>query len=114
MSIDRTRFNLQAQRARLKSRIDLNVSAPDFQSVAEPRWNSTLQREEIIHENSRRFEAELSIRQPVILFGYPTNGYLSLNNRIYRYNQLDNEGQSDLRGERETRRVLPRYPRGRP
>ena len=97
MSIDRTRFNLQAQRARLKSRIDLNVSAPDFQSVAEPRWNSTLQREEIIHENSRRFEAELSIRQPVVLFGYPTNGYLSLNNRIYRYNQLDNDGDSDLR-----------------
>lgn len=97
MSIDRTRFSLQAQRARLKSRIDLNVSAPDFQSVAEPRWNSTLQREEIVHENSRRFEAELSIRQPVILFGYPTNGYLSLNNRIYRYNQLDNDGNSDLR-----------------
>ena len=97
MSIDRTRFSLQAQRARLRSRIDLNVSAPDFQSVAEPRWNSNLQREEIIHENSRRFEAELSIRQPVILFGYPTNGYLSLNNRIYRYNQLDNEGNNDLR-----------------
>ena len=97
MTIDRTRFNLQAQRARLKSRIDLNVSAPDFQSIAEPRWNSTLQREEIIHENSRRFEAELSIRQPVVLFGYPTNGYLSLNNRIYRYNQLDNDGSSDLR-----------------
>ena len=97
MSIDRTRFNLQAERARLKSRIDLNVSAPDFQSIAEPRWNSTLQREEIIHENSRRFEAQLSIRQPVVLFGYPTNGYLSLNNRIYRYNQLDNDGVSDLR-----------------
>ncbi len=97
MSIDRTRFSLQAQRARLRSSIDLNVSAPDFQSIAEPRWNSVLQREEIIHENSRRFEAELSIRQPVILFGRPTNGYLSLNNRIYRYAQLGNEGQKDLR-----------------
>ena len=97
MSIDRTRLSLQAQRARLKSRIDLNVSAPDFQSVAAPRWNSTLQREEIIHENSRRFEAEISIRQPVILFGYPTDGYLSLNNRIYRYSQIDNDGNSDLR-----------------
>lgn len=60
-------------------------------------WNSDLGREELIHEDSRRLEAELSVRQPVILFGYPTNGYLSLNNRIYRYNQVDEGGDSDLR-----------------
>jgi outer membrane protein len=96
MSIDRTRLNLQSQRARLRSRVDLELSAPDFQSIAETNWNSTLQRNEIVHENSRRWEAELSIRQPVILFGYPTNGYLSLNNRVYRYAQIDEEGTRDL------------------
>ncbi len=30
---------------------------------------------------------DLSVRQPVLLFGYPTNGYLSLNNQVYRYLQ---------------------------
>ncbi len=97
MSIDRTRASLRAQRARLRSRVDLELSAPDFQSISQPRWNSDLQREEIIHENSRRLEAELSIRQPVILFGFPTNGYLSLNNRMYRYTQLQEDGSHDLR-----------------
>ncbi|MDE0731184.1 MAG: hypothetical protein OSB36_09695, partial [Longimicrobiales bacterium] len=73
MGVDRTRFRLQSQRARLRSRVDLNLSAPDLRSISETKWNSTLQRDEIIHEDSRRLEAELSIRQPVILFGYPTN-----------------------------------------
>ena len=97
MGIDRTRFRLQSQRARLRSRVDLNLSAPDLKSISETKWNSTLQRDEIIHEDSRRLEAELSIRQPVILFGYPTNGYLSLNNRVYRYAQTDPDGDRDLR-----------------
>ncbi len=89
LGIERTQLNLRSQRARLRSRVDLEVSAPDYSSISQNRWNSTLQREEIVHENSRRLEAELSIRQPVILFGYPTNGYLSLNNRIYRYSQIE-------------------------
>ena len=37
------------------------------------------------------------MRQPVVLFGYPTNGYLSLNNRIYRYSQIEDDGGKDLR-----------------
>jgi outer membrane protein TolC len=35
-----------------------------------------------------------SVRQPVILFGYPTNGYLSLNNSMYRLQQFAEEGRS--------------------
>lgn len=97
LGIDQTQFRLRSQRARLRSRVDLELSAPDYRSITENRWNSDLGREELIHENSRRLEAELSVRQPVILFGYPTNGYLSLNNRIYRYSQVDEEGQSDIR-----------------
>ena len=34
MGIDRTRFRLQAQRARLRSRVDLNLSAPDLRSIS--------------------------------------------------------------------------------
>ncbi len=97
LRIDRTQLNLSSQRARLRSRVDLEVSAPDFRSISQSRWNSDLQREEIVHENSRRLEAELSVRQPVVLFGYPTNGYLSVNNRIYRYSQIEEDGGSDLR-----------------
>lgn len=97
LGIDRTQLRLRSQRARLRSRVDLELSAPDYRSITENRWNSDLGREELIHENSRRLEAELAIRQPVILLGYPTNGYLSLNNRIYRYTQLDEVGQRDLR-----------------
>ena len=95
-NIDRNRFRLRAEEARLKSRVDLELSVPEFESQAEPRWNSTLGLNEIIHETSRRWEAQLSIRQPVILFGYPTNGYLSLNNRMYRYLQIEDTG-NDLR-----------------
>ncbi len=97
LSIDRTQARLRAERARLRSRVDLEISAPDFRSISETKWNSDLQRNEIAHENSRRLEAELSIRQPVILFGFPTNGYLSLNNRMYRYVQLETDGDRDLR-----------------
>ena len=96
MGVDQTRLRLQAERARLRSSVSLNVSAPDFQSISENRWNSNLGRNEIVQENSRRWEAQLSIRQPVILFGYPTNGYLSLNNRVYRYTQLETDGDRDL------------------
>lgn len=97
LGIDRTQLRLRSQRARLRSRVDLDLSAPDYRSITENRWNSDLGREELIHENSRRLEAELSVRQPVILFGYPTDGYLSLRNRIYRYSQVGEEGQSDIR-----------------
>jgi outer membrane protein TolC len=96
LNIDRQRFRLQAEEARLRTRVGIEVSAPEFESIAEPRWNSTLGLNEIVHETSRRWEAELSIRQPVILFGFPTNGYLSLNNRMYRYLQIEDEG-NDLR-----------------
>jgi outer membrane protein TolC len=97
LSIERTRYVLDAERARLRSQVSLDLSVPELESIAEPRWNSTLGLNEIVHENSRRWEAQLSVRQPVILFGYPTNGYLSLNNRVYRYTQLEEDGARDLR-----------------
>lgn len=96
MSVEQTRLGLAAERAGLRSSVSLNISAPDFQSISESRYNSVLGRNEIVNENSRRWEAQLSVRQPVILFGFPTNGYLSLNNRMYRYTQIDDDGDEDL------------------
>jgi outer membrane protein TolC len=91
LAVERTRSLLRAQQAGLKSRVELNVSAPSFQAISENKWNSDLQRNELVAENTRRWQADLSVRQPVMLFGYPTNGVLSLNNRVYRYTQIDGQ-----------------------
>jgi outer membrane protein TolC len=97
LEIQRDQFNLHAERARLKSSVDLDLTVPAFRLTSEPKWNSDLQRDEIVQENTRRWEGELSVRQPLILFGYPTNGYFSFNNRMYRYNQIDDDGIEDVR-----------------
>lgn len=91
LEVERTRSLLSAERAGLKSRVSLNISAPQFQAISDNKWNSVLQRNELVREDTRRFQMDLSVRQPVILFGYPTNGVLSLNNRVYRYTQVDGE-----------------------
>jgi len=96
LEIQRDQLNLRAYQARLKSSVDMDLTVPAFSLTSEPKWNSDLGRNEIIQENTRRWEGELSIRQPVILFGYPTNGYLSFNNRMYRYNQISDEGVEDV------------------
>ena len=93
--VERDQLNLKAQRARLRSSADLELAIPSFRLTSEPRWNSTLQKDEIIQEHTRRWEGELSIRQPVILFGWPTNGYLSLNNRMYQYTQFEDDGTQE-------------------
>jgi hypothetical protein len=96
LGIQRDQFNLQAEQARLKSSVDLDLTMPAFRKTSEPRWNSDLGKDEIIQENTRRWEGELSVSQPVILFGYPTNGYLSLNNRMYKYTQVEDDGTQDV------------------
>lgn len=87
LSIERTRQWLKAERAGLRSRVYMTLDAPEFEAISDYKWNSTLQRNEIVRENTRLWQMNFSVEQPVILFGYPTNGYLSLNNRMYRYNQ---------------------------
>lgn len=96
LDIERDQHNLKAERARLKSSVSLNLTTPSYRLTSEPRWNSTLDKFEIAQENSQRWEGELSIRQPVVLFGYPTNGYLSINNRMYRYTQVGDDGAKDV------------------
>lgn len=92
LGIQRTRSWLEAERAGLRSRAYVNVTSPQVESVSDQRWNSNLQRYEIVRENSRMWRINTAIRQPVVLFGYPTNGHLSLNNTLYRYSQIS-EGQ---------------------
>ena len=95
MGIERTRYLLKARQAGLKSRVYMYIRSPELDATSEFKWNSTLQKDEIVHQNTRLWQMDLSIRQPVILFGYPTNGYLSLNNRMYRYLQKEN-GTEDV------------------
>ena len=96
LEIERDQHNLHAEQASLKSSVDLDLTIPQFNLTSEPKWNSELQKDEIVQENTRRWEGELSISQPVILFGYPTNGYLSLNNRMYQYTQIEDDGTKDV------------------
>jgi outer membrane protein TolC len=93
--VERDQLNLKAQRARLRSSADLELTTPAFRLTSEPKWNSALQRDEIVQEHNRRWEGEISIRQPVVLFGWPTNGYLSINNRMYQYTQFRDDGTRD-------------------
>lgn len=88
LGIQRTRSQLEAQRAGLKSQVYMNVTSPQIKAVSDHRWNSGLDRYEITREHSHMWRMNMAIRQPVVLFGYPTNGYLSLNNTLYRYTQL--------------------------
>ncbi|MEX2582596.1 MAG: TolC family protein [Gemmatimonadota bacterium] len=95
MNIERRRRLLEAEQAGLRSRVYMDFDLPEFERISEERWNSTLQRNQIVGEHSRRWQLDFSIEQPVILpgVGYPTDGYLSLNNRVYRYTQFEDEGE---------------------
>lgn len=89
MGIEQQRLRLKAEQAGLKSKVYMNLITPNLDNSSDYRWNSTLLRNEIVHENTNRWQMDLSIRQPIILFGYPTNGNVSLNYKIWRYNQID-------------------------
>lgn len=94
LGIERTRAYLRAERAGLKSQVYMNIKSPEVNAVSTYKWNSSLRKDEIIRQNTRLWQMELSVRQPVILFGYPTDGYLSLNYKTYRYLQKD--GYQDI------------------
>lgn len=94
LDLQRTRFNLQAEQARLKSRVDLRVQAPSLRVQSENQFDPTLGRNVIFRENSQRWQADLSITQPVILFGYPTGGELSINSRLFQDKQVDSDGDA--------------------
>ncbi|MBT4484285.1 MAG: TolC family protein [Candidatus Latescibacteria bacterium] len=92
MGIERNRYWLEARQASLKSRVYMNLKAPEYKAISDYKWNSELRKDEIIRQNTRLWQMDLAVRQPVLLLGYPTNGYLSLNNRTYKYIQKDGVG----------------------
>jgi outer membrane protein len=87
---------LRAQQAGLKTQIYMNLLSPDLRHISEHRWNSTLLRDEIVRLNTQHWESDLSVKYPLIFWGYPTNGYLSLNYQIYKYTQKDHIKQTDF------------------
>jgi outer membrane protein len=87
LGIERSKYYLKARESGLKSKVSLTVKSPEMKALSDYKWNSTIQRDEIIREDTLRWQSDLSVRQPLIFFGYPTNGYLSLNNTLYQYNQ---------------------------
>jgi len=93
LGIEKRRWELKSERASLKSKVYMNMTLPRINAVSDYRWNSTLMKDEIVRRNTRRWQLDLSVRQPVILFGRPTNGYLSLNNTTYRYLQKAEAGR---------------------
>ena len=94
LSIQRTKHWLDARQASLKSRVDMYLKLPDIQSISDYKWNSTLRMDEIVRQNTQLWQSELSIKQPVVFLGYPTNGYVSLNYKIYQYKQRDESDEN--------------------
>lgn len=94
LGIERTRFWLKATQAGLKTKLTMNLKVPVIEAVTEYKWNSFLQRDELVFSDTQLLQMDFSVRQPIILFGFPTNGYLSLNNKIYQYKQ--NNGSQNI------------------
>ena len=78
MGVERSRLWLKARQASLKSRVYMNIQAPEHKVESEFEWDSNKQKDVIVYQNTTRWQMDLAIRQPVIIMGYPTNGYLSL------------------------------------
>ncbi len=95
LQIRRSMHYLEAYKAGLHTQVYMRFKTPDFSNVSDYRWNSVLYKDEIVRINSTLWQSDLSVLQPVILFGYPTNGYLSLNYRVYNYQQFD-DGSREL------------------
>lgn len=93
LEIERNTFSLKARQAGLKSKVYMNLRTPDLQNISDYKWNSVTYRDEIVHQNTQMWESVLSVRQPVIFFGYPTNGYVSFNYQVYRYLQKENSSR---------------------
>lgn len=88
LEIERDTYWLKARRAGLKTQVYANFRTPDLKQLSDYKWNSTLQRDEIVRLNTQLWQSDFSIKYPVTFFGYPTNGYLSLNYKLYQYLQL--------------------------
>ncbi len=94
LGIQRSRYWLRARQASLKTQVYLNLQSPDIQNVSESKWNSVTQRDDIVQINKQKWQSDLAVKYPINMFGYPTDGYLSLNYKVYKYIQ-DDAGMAD-------------------
>jgi outer membrane protein TolC len=90
LELKRGMHYLNAYKAGLNTQIYMQLKSPNFSNLSDYRWNSIQGKDEIVRINSTLWQSDLSVKQPVIFFGFPTNGYLSLNYRVYNYQQRDN------------------------
>jgi outer membrane protein len=81
---------LNAYKAGLNTQVYMQLKSPNFSNLSDYRWDSIQGKDEIVRINSTLWQSDLSVLQPVMLFGVPTNGYISLNYRVYNYQQRDN------------------------
>jgi len=83
IDIDRNMNMFKANQASLKSNVYMNIISPDLVNY------SDIQQDQIVRHNTLLWQSDLAVRQPIILFGYPTNGYVSLNYRLYQFNNKE-------------------------
>lgn len=88
LEIEKSMYWLKARRAGLKTQVYANLQTPDLKQKSEYEWNWELQRDELVRRNTQLWQSDFSIKHPVTFFGYPTNGYLSLNYKLYKNLQL--------------------------
>lgn len=109
MSIQERRYWLAAEQAGLKSSASLSLTAPDLNNTSDYKWDSLLERNVIYRENTDRWQMDFTINQPIILFGFPTNGNLSLNYRVWRYGQRDGSSYTNYYNRLYLRLVQPLF-----
>ncbi|MFC1493509.1 TolC family protein [candidate division KSB1 bacterium] len=86
LNLMRRYFGYNAALAGLKSRVDLQLTAPEFNQQATEQYNSETQLSDFYDTKTEKYEAELSITQP-----FRTNGRLSANMNMDRFRQSDSD-----------------------
>ena len=107
MRIREKRYWLTAEQAGLKSSAYMNLTVPDLNKSSDYKWDSILKRNTIYRENTDRWQMDFTIKQPIILFGYPTNGNVSLNYKVWRYSQRDGSSYTNYYNRLYLRVVQP-------
>ncbi len=71
--LSRSRFNLEASRAALKSNASINFTIPDYDQSIKEVLDYTTGKPRVLSTSAARYSTSLTVRQPL-----PTNGMLSL------------------------------------
>lgn len=86
-SLEESEKNLEAFRAGLFSRLDLELDLPSYDKSLKSQFNPTTGRQEFYELGSTQIEGRLSLNQPIIF----TNGNISVTGSIYGREQFVSE-----------------------